>query len=190
MSNVHSLMIDKSFSISNAFTETGITTLCCYFHAKKNMKDKCLNSYWKSTAEAHINMLHLCRSREEFNCLLTTFSLKWIQDGQDGFAQYVSRQYGSGCWQNWFIGALPAPGIGMTNNSTESFNKVIKQYITSSVSMGSFFDKAMVSVLEHVTRKRKENSSMLQCVFLQSFCQHPSFTKAVKRIVIDFRTYH
>ena len=73
--------------------------------------------------------LSLAPTQVAFDAMSEAALKKWEDDEQHTFADYFSKIDLSEKWQNWFIGAVPIPGVGITNNPLESVNELIKMQV-------------------------------------------------------------
>mgnify|MGYP001590160044 FL=1 len=109
MSNVISIMSDKSHAIQNAFNEFNIHQITCYYHVMANMKKHCPIDKWDSIL-AGMRILNLCKCEIDFDLLSQLIVIQWRLLGMGDVADYFIKSYLCPIWKNWYIGCLPRPG--------------------------------------------------------------------------------
>ena len=106
--------------------------LMCFFHVMYNVrKHKHLinDSDKYNDVKNDIRELHTTLSKIKFSRLKSKILNKWSSLGLVEFSNYFKKQWLDGEFSNWSIYHTPA-GFASTNNPVESFNNIIKTFIT------------------------------------------------------------
>jgi hypothetical protein len=186
-------MSDKTSGIRNAWFHLGshMHILNCYFHMTKALR-KFLTEEEYKYVEADLLLLHKCTSNEHFTFLTALMLQKWIADGQTAVAEYMSQANGylSTAWCGWYVGALPAPGQGLTNNALESFNQTVKRLAQIHVSLTSFNEQSMPRILRYLYDNAEKDVVLTGISQAVLFSDHPhripqDMLKAAVAIVND-----
>lgn len=106
----------------------------CYPHLIRKCKEN--RSLLKdptllSSIMEDVNKLHLAHCTEFFRTLSTAIIKNWQNNGEHEYAQWFQKVYLHRRWCNFNIGSLPI-GVQPDNNSLESLNRVIKNWIGTS----------------------------------------------------------
>ena len=108
-----------------------VTVLMCWFHLKYNVKKhKSLipDSLYDSVIK-DINSLHYSTSEFNSNNTKKRISKRWENLGIIEFKNYFFKQWLDSVFCNWAIYLTPA-GYSMSNCPIESYNNIIKKFIT------------------------------------------------------------
>ena len=81
-----------------------------------------------------IKKLHSSVSKKNFDKLKNKTLKKWRSNGLEEFAEYLTKQWLDGVFNNWQIFCTP-PGYSTTNNPVESHNSRIKFHFTQRFKM-------------------------------------------------------
>jgi hypothetical protein len=121
---------------SNAYLEifVSIIVISCLAHILRNVLKKSDivvggREYITTSVIPTVQDLSLAPTQLAFDAMSEAALKKWRDDEQHTFADYFSKIDLSGKWQNWFIGSVPIPGVGLTNNPLESINELIKKQV-------------------------------------------------------------
>lgn len=119
------LVSDAAMAIKNAFNSVfpDRKTITCWFHVKKNIREKLANNDNREAIIEDINKLQLCDHGHLFNKASRLFVNKWL-DVENDFIMYFGRQWLSHHNQLWFEGAESF--VPKTNNGLESTNGRLK----------------------------------------------------------------
>jgi len=104
-------------------------------------------------AQEDVKNLHLVHSREAFKYIGGLLLKSWENAGEVEFSKWFRNELIVPPYNNWFIGCvnemfepLPHPD---TTNPIESFNNTMKRFIPHPVSMSSFLNEKMPTILNH-----------------------------------------
>jgi hypothetical protein len=100
----------------------------CYPHmARQTLRshlDKFQDQSYFSTANQHVEMLHLCRSRQSYEILFPFVMDEWREVGEGAIAEYFQKEY---FMKNWTINASGIPGQDPNNNPIEANHRDSKR---------------------------------------------------------------
>jgi len=158
--------------------------LACYYHMMKAMKAVFTKAregaYWQQHASTDLYMLHICHSVEIFKALSVWVLLKWRASGHASMAVHLAKVYMGPDWCRWYCGSHPRPGICLTNNPLEAFNKTIKNVIKKDMrsTMDSFLSalpalhtRCMYLYTKVTSTAYSQAQAVNSCSFTASFWQ-------------------
>lgn len=131
-------MSDAANAIRNAFrTVFGPNTIMimCWFHAKKNVRDKVKSILDQQRAKevlSDLTALHFAPNAKSFAMGVRLFNLKW--KSEDELISYLKPMWFK-THKNWFVGSRLGFNVPLTNNALESFNGRLKKDGTQRVRM-------------------------------------------------------
>ena len=124
---------DRAKAIVNAALLVWPDTRCvlCWIHVyiylvsgkfAKYMSSAC-TAETRARIEADITALHYARNQEMFGFLLECMLKVWTREGEQTFAAYFKRYYGTGVWSRWHCSAIQQPGVKADQNPQETRHK-------------------------------------------------------------------
>ena len=108
--------------------------ISCYFHLLQNVRKNASKvSGGIDTIEKDvfpvIKDLHLASDLGVFVKFSEAALVKWRMESHEEFANWFQTTYLTERWRNWFTGAAPVTGLGLTNDPLEAFNKKVKSVV-------------------------------------------------------------
>ncbi|DAZ97051.1 TPA: LOW QUALITY PROTEIN: hypothetical protein N0F65_012920 [Lagenidium giganteum] len=118
--------------------------LMCYFHVLQNVKKR-IGTCPTASAAVHkcIYKMHFARSFGDLQSIYAGAVMEWMcHPSLESFIPYFHSQWMASDMWRWQAYHTP-PGMAVTNNPIESFNRIIKDSVTLRVrlSLGALFDE-------------------------------------------------
>lgn len=119
------LVADAVMAIQNGFKKVfpDGKVMTCWYHVKKNVRDKSKNMENGEEMLADLNQIQLCPDENVFGVASNLFIAKWSKIDQ-AFTNYFKKQWLSENHKNWFHGADVLTPV--TNNGLEATNNRFK----------------------------------------------------------------